>query len=108
MNEKPKTARSYRANVLDDNAVISINLKWLGQIFVLFGSLVYAYYRIETRIGTLENELLVANTEIRNLLAKHKLEETKSLEELEKKLSFYEKELQINLNPMSWGKRKKK
>ena len=108
MNEKPKTARSYRANVLDDNAVISINLKWLGQIFVLFGSLVYAYYRIETRIGTLENELLVANTEIRNLLAKHKLEEAKSLEELEKKLSFYEKELQINLNPMSWGKRKKK
>ena len=97
MNEKPKTARSYRANVLDDNAVISINLKWLGQIFVLFGRLVYAYYRIETRIGTLENELLVANTEIRNLLAKHKLEEAKSLEELEKKLSFYEKELQINL-----------
>lgn len=108
MNEKPKTARSYRANVLDDNAVISINLKWLGQIFVLFGSLVYAYYRIETRIGTLENELLVANTEIRNLLTKHELEEAKSLEELEKKLSFYEKELQINLNPMSWGKRKKK
>ena len=108
MNEKPKTARSYRANVFDDNAVISINLKWLGQIFVLFGSLVYAYYRIETRIGTLENELLVANTEIRSLLAKHKLEEAKSLEELEKKLSFYEKELQINLNPMSWGKRKKK
>jgi len=108
VNEKPKTARSYRANVLDDNAVISINLKWLGQIFVLFGSLVYAYYRIETRIGTLENELLVANTEIRNLLTKHELEEAKSLEELEKKLSFYEKELQINLNPMSWGKRKKK
>ena len=108
MNEKPKTARSYRANVLDDNAVISINLKWLGQIFVLLGSLVYAYYRIETRIGTLENELLVANTEIRNLLTKHELEEAKSLEELEKKLSFYEKELQINLNPMSWGKRKKK
>ena len=30
--DKPQTARSYRATVLDDNAVVSINLKWLAQI----------------------------------------------------------------------------
>ena len=106
MNEKPQTARSYRAGILDDNAIISINIKWLAQIFVLLGGIIYGYYRIETRIANLEDEILVANTEIRNLLAKHELEEAKSLEQLEKKLSFYEKEL--NINPLSWGKRKKK
>ena len=106
VNEKPTTARSYRAGILDDNAIISINIKWLAQIFVLISCLVYSYYRIETRISTPENDILVANTEIRNLLAKHELEEAKSLEQLEQKLSFYEKEL--NINPLSWGKRKKK
>ena len=106
MNGKTKTARSYRAGILDDNAVISINIKWLAQIFVLISCLVYSYYRIETRITNLEKQLLGANTEIRNLLAKHELEESKSLEQLEEKLSFYEKEL--NINPLSWGKRKKK
>ena len=49
-----KTARSYRTAVIDDNAVISLNLKWLGQIIILIGGLVYGYYRIETRIGQLE------------------------------------------------------
>tara|TARA_R100001082_G_scaffold4772_1_gene3414 strand:+ start:166 stop:486 length:321 start_codon:yes stop_codon:yes gene_type:complete len=106
MNEKPKTARSYRAGILDDNAIISINIKWLVQIIVLVGGLVYSYYRIETRIANLEKQLLEASAEIRNLLAKHELEEAKSIEQLEQKLSFYEKEL--NINPLSWGKRKKK
>jgi hypothetical protein len=49
---------------------------------------------------------LEANNEIRSLLAKHELEESAQLEELESKLKFYEKEL--NINPLSWRKRKKK
>jgi hypothetical protein len=57
MSEEIKTARSYRGAVVDDNAVVSINIRWLGQILVLVGTLVYGYYRIETRLGTLETEL---------------------------------------------------
>jgi len=92
--------------VLDDNAIISINLKWMAQILVLCAGLVYGYYRIETRIATLEDGMLSANTEIRNLLAKHELEEAESREKLEEKISFYEKE--FNINPLSWGKKRKK
>lgn len=106
MNEQPQTARSYRTSVLDDNAIISINLKWMAQILVLCAGLVYGYYRIETRIATLEDGMLSANTEIRNLLAKHELEEAQSREKLEEKISFYEKE--FNINPLSWGKKRKK
>jgi hypothetical protein len=106
VNEKPQTARSYRTNVIDDNAVISINLKWMAQIIVLCSGLVWGYYRIETRIAKLEEGMLEANNEIRSLLAKHELEESAQLEELESKLKFYEKEL--NINPLSWRKRKKK
>jgi len=102
----PKTARSYRTAVIDDNAVISLNLKWLGQILILVGGLVYGYYRIETRIGQLESSMANANTEIEELLSKHMVDEQKEREQLEERVMFYEKE--FNINPLSWGKRKKK
>ena len=106
MSEKPETARSYRGAVVDDNAVISINLKWLGQLCVLVGMLVYGYWRVESRLGELENKMLDANEQIGNLLDKHIVDERIEREELAEKVNFYEKE--FNINPLSWGKRKKK
>ena len=106
MSEKPDTARSYRATVLDDNAIISINIKWLAQIGVLIGMLVYGYWQIETRIRQLENSVTTQTEQIGSLLDKHIVEERVEREELAEKVAFYEKE--FNINPLSWGKRKKK
>ena len=106
MGEKPDTARSYRATVLDDNAIVSINLKWLGQIAVLIGMLVYGYWQIEERIRRLEDSVTTQTEQIGGLLDKHILEERVEREELAEKVAFYEKE--FNINPLSWGKRKKK
>ena len=103
MSEKPDTARSYRATVLDDNAIVSINLKWLGQIAILIGMLVYGYWKIETRISNLEEDMVLANGEIGSLLRKHMEEERMERESLKEKVAWYEK----NINPLSWGKRKK-
>jgi uncharacterized coiled-coil protein SlyX len=103
---KPKTARSYRATVVGDNTVVSINLKWLGQMFVLVAGLVYGYYRIETRIGNLEQGIGVANDEIADLISKHIAEEEVKIAQMQQELDWYEKEL--NLNPLSWGKKKRK
>ena len=106
MSAKPNTARSYRTAILDDNAIVSINLKWLGQIAVLIGMLVYGYWQIETRITKLEDNVFIANEQIEDLLNKHILEERIEREELAEKVAFYEKE--FNINPLSWGKKKKK
>ena len=106
MSEKVQTARSYKGTVIDDNAVVSINLKWLGQLLVLVSMLVYGYWRIESRLGQLEEEMLAADDKIGNLLDKHMVEEKIQRTQLEEKVSFYEKE--FNINPLSWGKRKKK
>ena len=106
MSEKVQTARSYKGTVIDDNAVVSINLKWLGQLLVLVSMLVYGYWRIESRLGQLEEEMLAADDKIGNLLDKHMVEERIQRTQLEEKVSFYEKE--FNINPLSWGKRKKK
>jgi len=103
---KPETARSYKGTVVDDNAIVSINLKWLGQLLVLVGMLVYGYWRIESRLGQLENEMLSADVKIEDLLDKHMAEEKIQREQLEEKVNFYEKE--FNINPLSWGKRNKK
>ena len=105
MSEKPDTARSYRTAILDDNAIVSINLKWLGQICVLIGILVYGYWQIETRIKNLEDNIVVANEQIGDLLSKHIMEERAERQELADKVAFYEKE--FNINPLSWGKKKR-
>ena len=104
-DKKPATARSYRTTVIDDNAIVSINLKWLGQIAILVAMLVYGYWQIETRIANLENKMDDANEQIADLLNKHIVEEKAQREELAEKVSFYEKE--FNINPLSWGKRKR-
>ena len=100
---KPETARSYKGTVVDDNAIVSINLKWLGQLLVLVGMLVYGYWRVESRLGGLENKMLAANEQIGSLLDKHIVEERAERQELAEKVNFYEKE--FNINPLSWGKR---
>ena len=106
MSEKVQTARSYKGTVIDDNAVVSINLKWLGQLCVLVSMLVYGYWRIESRLGSLEEAMVTADIKIGDLLGKHIVEETLQREQLEEKVNFYEKE--FNINPLSWGKRKNK
>jgi uncharacterized coiled-coil protein SlyX len=107
-NNKPKTARSYRATVVGDNTVVSINLKWLGQMLVLVASLVYGYYRIETRIADLERGIILANEEIADLVSKHIAEEEVKIAQMQEQLEWYEKELSLELNPLNWGKKRKK
>ena len=106
MNEEFKTAKSYRTGIIDDNAYITVNWKLLVQLGVFIFGIGYTWMDFQGRISSLENEVMEAHSEIRMLVSKHQLEETLQLEELEDKLKFYEKEL--NINPLSWKKRKKK
>ena len=105
-NAKPKTARSYRGAMVDDNAVISINIKWLVQMSVALVGLVYSYYQVINRIDNLERRLSEANTTITELVEKHIAEEEQKILSLEKEIQWYQKEL--NLNPLSWRKKKRK
>ena len=106
MSEKPKTARSYRGSIIDDNAVISLNIKWMGQIILLVASLVYGYWRIESRLASLENKVTSADKQIEELVSKHIEDEELRYAQMEQQLKFYEKE--FNINPLSWGKNRKK
>ena len=101
-----KTYRSYGVTKLDDNMRISLNLKWLGQIIVGVGIVVMGYLRIENRIGDLERRMELANSRIEELVSKHIAEEEVKITHMQEQLEWYQTEL--NLNPLSWGKKKRK
>ena len=103
---KEDTARAYKGTVIGDNMVVSLNLKWLVQILSLVGMLIYSYYRIEMRIIELEKDFTDANTQITEIVERHSAKEAEEREQLEERVKFYEKE--FNINPLSWGKKKKK
>jgi len=106
INGKPNTARSYRGTLVDDNMVFSFNIKWLGQILVLCGMLVYGFWNIIARIESLEEGMDTSTTQIAELVDRHIADEQIRYSKMEEELQWYQKEL--NLNPLSWKKRKKK
>ena len=88
MSGKPETARSYRGAVVDDNAIISINIKWLLQSAVVIAGLVYSYYSVIQGITELERKMSDANTTITELVEKHIVEEQQRYEEMEEELKW--------------------
>ncbi len=105
VSEKPKTYRSYGMAKIDDNFRISLNIKWLGQIIVAVAFIVLGYLRIENRLAELERRMELADNRILELVEQNQIEEKKTREDMEERISFFEKEL--NLNPFSWKRKKK-
>ena len=101
-----KTYRSYGVTKLDDNYRISLNIKWLGQLCLGVVGIVYGYIQITNRLAELERRMELADSQILELVEQNQMEEQKEREAMEERISFFEKEL--NLNPFSWKKRKKK
>ena len=106
MSGKSPTARSYRTAIVDDNFSVQLNIKWLGQLLALAGALVYGYWNIVSRIEKLEVGMEYSDTQIEELVSKHIADEQIRYQKMEQELQWYQKEL--NLNPLSWRKKKKK
>ena len=90
---------------IDDNFSISLNIKWLGQLCLGIVGIVYGYVQITNRLAELERRMELADSQILELVKQNQIEEQKTREEMEERISFFEKEL--NLNPFSWRKKKK-
>ena len=120
-----KGARSYKGEVIGgDSFAITLNFKWLLQIIAGTAILVYSFWQLESRIQELErNEVLPSRVEEleRNMTialeeidlheAERKIAEEEHIKMLESQMKeqtvWIEQELGINLNPFSWGKKKK-
>ena len=105
MESKNKGARSYRGEVIGDSMAITINFKWLLQIIAATAMVVWAFWRMESRIVELERNMILALEEIALHEEERKSAEEKHIREMQEQMDWYQQEL--NLNPFSWGKRKK-
>ena len=106
MADDKKGARSYKSEVIGDSMAITINFKWLIQIIIATAMIVYAFWTFESRIQALERNMLLALEEIELHEAERKHDEQAHVEQMEERMMWYEEEL--NLNPFSWGKKRKK
>ena len=106
-----KGARSYKGEVIGDSMAITLNFKWLLQIIAGTAIIVYAFWKIESRIQTLERNMTIALEEIAIYEEERALAEEEHVKMLENQMQeqnvWIEQELGINLNPFSWGKKKK-
>ena len=93
------------SNIIGDGMSITINFKWLLQIIVGTAIAVYAFWKIEGRIQALERDMQVAMNNIALHAEEMKRAEEEHVTEMEERMLWYEQEL--NLNPFSWGKKKK-
>jgi len=92
-----KGARSYKAEVVgSDSMAITLNFKFLLNLFAIFGSLIFAYTTIEKKLFTIETNLEQQSERIQKLEERHQRE----IEQLEK--AWYDK-----ANPLKWGKNRK-
>ena len=105
MKDDNKGARSYKSEVIGDSMAISINFKWLLQIIAGTAIVVYAFWRLEGRIQELERNMVLALEEIELHDKERQAAETAHIKEMQEQMDWYQTEL--NLNPFSWGKKKK-
>ena len=101
-----KGARSYKGEVIGDSMAITINFKWLLQIIAGTAIVVYSFWKIEGRIQDLERKMVLAMNEIELHDQERKDAQDRHIKEIQEQMDWYETEL--NLNPFSWGKKKKK
>ena len=99
-------ARSYKGQIIGDSMSVTINFKWLLQLIVAVGMIVYGWWQLESRIQGLERNMVLALEEIELHEEERKHDEEAHVAQMEERMLWYESEL--NLNPFSWGKDKKK
>ena len=105
MADEKKGARSYKSEVIGDSMAITINFKWLLQLIIFVGMVVYAFWRMESRIVDLERNMVLALEEIELHDQERQQAEQKHIESMQEQMDWYQQEL--NLNPFSWGKKSK-
>ena len=104
MKDEENGARSYKGQVMGDNMSIQINFKWLLQLIVAVGMVVYGWWRLESRIQELERKMILVAEQIEIHNEERRLAEEQHIQDMESLLKT-----ELNINPLSWqwGKKKK-
>ena len=97
MADEPKGARSYKSEVIGDSMSLTINFKWLIQLIVAVGMVVYGWWQLEARIQALERSMVLAMEEIELHDQERQAAEEQHIQDMESLLKT-----ELNINPLSW------
>ena len=99
-------ARSFKSEVIGgDSFSVTLNFKWLLQIIAATAIVVYSFWKLEARIQELERNMELALQEIELHDQERQAAEQDHIQSMQEQMDWYQTEL--NLNPFSWGKKKK-
>lgn len=93
-------------NVIGDSFAVTINFKWLLQLLVLVATITYTFYTFQVKLNDMENQIEDNMSELQELILIHEEESEIKMAEMQEAIKWYEG--QLNVNPLSWGKKKKK
>ena len=108
MTDETPTYRSYGSSIIDDNLNLGINLKFLVRLCIVACLLGWYSMHLLDRLERVEENLLEVSSEVRSLANKQMVQEREERERLANQLKFYEKEMNLNVNPASWFSKKKR
>ena len=97
MTDEKKGARSYKSEVIGDSMALTINFKWLIQLIVAVGMIVYGWWQLEARIQALERNMVLAIEEIELHDQERQAAEEQHIQDMESLLKT-----ELNINPLSW------
>ena len=97
MTDDNKGARSYKSEVIGDSMALTINFKWLIQLIVAVGMVVYGWWQLEARIQALERNMVLAIEEIELHDQERQAAEEQHIQDMESLLKT-----ELNINPLSW------
>ena len=100
-------ARSYKGQIVgSDSFSLTINVKWLIQVFAFVLGIAYTLYQYQMKIQMMAKDLEEHKAHIEELMAIHQQIEDERIATLETEVEWYKKEL--NVNPLAIFKKDKR
>ncbi len=92
-------------NVISDSLAVTINFKWLLQLMAFVSTITYVFYTFQMKLNDMSRQIDDNMSELQELIMIHERESEIKMTEMENTIKWYEG--QLNVNPLSWGKKKK-
>jgi predicted amino acid-binding ACT domain protein len=92
-------------NIIGDSLAVTINFKWLLQLLAFVSTITYVFYTFQMKLDNMSRQIGDNMVELHELIEIHEEESEVQIAEMQATIKWYQG--QLNINPLSWGKKKK-
>jgi hypothetical protein len=92
-------------NIIGDGLAVTINFKWLLQLIAFVSTVTYLFYTFQIKLDNMSRQIDSNMSELQGLIEIHEEESEIKMAEMQETIKWYQG--QLNVNPLSWGKKSK-